>query len=465
MELGKDCLVLGIDVGTSSVKAVLLEPTSREVLHGQSRDTRAGLESECGAQGKEQDVCRIIQALNDCLTALPREQLRKVSRIGVSGQMHGVLFWRTGEGCHWINSENLRVFEPKEVSRLVTWEDGRCTTDFLSSLPQPQSHLNVASGFGCATVFWYLKNRPDLLQQYDAAGTIQDYVVSMLCGLQRPVMSGQNAASWGYFNTRTKTWNTDILEACGFPLRLLPTVVDAGSIAGKTSYEWCGISQGTEVGVALGDFQCSVYSSLKESTDAVLNISTSAQLTFSMPEGFQPEDHPGPAEAVTYYPYFQDRYLAVAASLNGGNVFASFVTMLAQWTAELGLETSDSNIYSRVISAALSVSDAHLTICPTLFGERHSPDCRASVTDLTSADLSLGHVTRALCRGIIHNIHSMLPSHRLRESGIRRIIGSGSALARNSALKQEVEKYFPFPIVYGNDVDAAVGAAVAMVHQ
>ncbi|CAJ0951996.1 unnamed protein product, partial [Ranitomeya imitator] len=158
MELGKDCMVLGIDVGTSSVKAVLLEPTSREVLHGQSRDTRAGLESECGAQGKEQDVCRIIQALNDCLTALPREQLRKVSRIGVSGQMHGVLFWRTGEGCHWINSENLRVFEPKEVSRLVTWEDGRCTTDFLSSLPQPQSHLNVASGFGCATLFWYLKN-------------------------------------------------------------------------------------------------------------------------------------------------------------------------------------------------------------------------------------------------------------------------------------------------------------------
>lgn len=55
-----------------------------------------------------------------------------------------------------------------------------------------------------------------------------------------------------------------------------------------------------------------------------------------MPEGFQPEDHPKPAEAVTYFPYMNNRYLAVAASLNGGNVFASFVRMLAQWTAELG---------------------------------------------------------------------------------------------------------------------------------
>ncbi|XP_056415160.1 sedoheptulokinase [Hyla sarda] len=458
-------VVLGIDVGTSSVKALIFEPATREVLHSQCRDTRAGQESECGAQGKEQDVCQIIKALNDCLTALPRESLQKVSRIGVSGQMHGVLFWKTNQGCHWINSANLRVFEPREVSQLVTWEDGRCTTDFLSSLPQPQSHLNLASGFGCTTIFWYLKNRPEFLQQYDAAGTIQDYVVSMVCGLQKPLMSVQNAASWGYFNTRTKTWNMDILQEWGFPVHLLPNVLDAGCIAGKTSYEWCGIPQGAEVGVALGDFQCSVYSASPEITDAVMNISTSAQLTFSMPGGFQPEDHPSPPQAVTYFPYFKDRYLAVAASLNGGNVFASFVTMLTQWTSELGLETSDTNIYAKVISATLSVHDTNLTICPTLYGERHSPDSQASVSNLTSANLSLGHVARALCRGIIENIHSMLPSHRLKESGIERIIGSGSALARNEALKQEVERIFPFPIVYGKDVDSAVGAAMVMVQQ
>lgn len=49
-------------------------------------------------QGREQDVSRIVHTLNECLAALPREQLRRVGGIGVSGQMHGVLFWKTGQG-------------------------------------------------------------------------------------------------------------------------------------------------------------------------------------------------------------------------------------------------------------------------------------------------------------------------------------------------------------------------------
>uniref|UniRef100_A0A8C5M040 Sedoheptulokinase n=1 Tax=Leptobrachium leishanense TaxID=445787 RepID=A0A8C5M040_9ANUR len=416
-------------------------------------------------QGKEQDVCQIIRALNDCLTALPRESLHKVTRIGISGQMHGAVFWKADQGCHWINSGNVRAFEPKEVSHLITWEDGRCSTDFLSSLPKPRSHLSLATGFGCATIFWYLKNRPDFLQCYDAAGTIQDYVVSMLCELLLPKISVQNAASWGYFNTGSKTWNTDILQASGFPVSLLPAVADSGCVAGKLSYDWCGIPQGTEVGVALGDFQCSVYSSMTESTDAVLSISTSAQLTFCMPEGFQPQDHPRPGEAVAYFPYFNHRYLAVAASLNGGNVFASFIAMLSQWVAELGLDISDSDIYNLVIRAALTQNDALLTVRPTLFGERHAPDTAASVSNITENDHSLGQVTRALCRGIVENLHSMLPSHELQMSGVTRLIGSGSALARNEILRQEVERIFPFPVSYGKDVDSAVGAAMVMIKQ
>ncbi|XP_053311817.1 sedoheptulokinase-like [Spea bombifrons] len=415
--------------------------------------------------GKEQNVSRIIQALSNFLAALPRENLKRVSRIGISGQMHGVVFWKANQGCHWINSGDLRIFEPREASHLVTWEDGRCTTEFLSSLPQPHSHLSLATGFGCATIFWYLQNRKDFLQCYDAAGTIQDYVVSMLCGLERPKMSVQNAASWGYFNTRTKTWNVDLLEASGFPIVLLPDIEDSGCIAGKLSCEWCGISHGTEVGVALGDFQCSVYSSASESTDAVLNVSTSAQLTFSMPEGFQPEDVPRSGEAVAYFPYFNNRYLAVAASLNGGNVVASFVAMLSQWISDLGLNIPDSEIYAQAIKAALSQSETCLTVCPTLFGERHTPNSHASVSNIAATDLSLGHVTRALCRGIIKNLHAMLPSHRLQEYGVKRIIGSGSALARNEVLRQEVEKIFPFPLVYGNDVDSALGAALVMIKQ
>ncbi|XP_036743284.2 sedoheptulokinase [Manis pentadactyla] len=466
-------VTLGIDLGTTSVKAALVEAASGEpsgfvVLASCARPTLAEAVAQsaaAGPQGREQDVSRIIQALNECLAALPRQQLRKVCGIGVSGQMHGVMFWKTGQGCEWTERGATPVFEPRAVSHLITWQDGRCSSRFLASLPLPESHLHVATGFGCATIFWILKNSPEFLKSYDAAGTIHDYVVAMLCGLPRSLMSDQNAASWGYFNTWSQSWNLEILRTSGFPIHLLPDITKPGSVAGRTSHAWFNIPEGTQVGVALGDLQASVYSCMAQRTDAVLNISTSVQLAASMPSGFQPVQTPDPAAPVTYFPYFDRTYLAVAASLNGGNVLATFVHMLVQWMADLGLEIAESTVYSRMIEAAAKQRDTCLTITPTVLGERHLPDQLASVTRISSSDLSLGHVTRALCRGIVQNLHSMLPFQQLRELGVERVIGSGSALSLNEVLKQEVQRAFPLPVSFGQDVDAAVGAALVMLQR
>lgn len=43
---------------------------------------------------------------------------------------------------------------------------------------------------------------------------------------------------------------------------------------------------------------------------------------------------------VEYFPYFDQKYLAVAASLNGGNALAAFVCMLQHWTHELGFNVT-----------------------------------------------------------------------------------------------------------------------------
>nr|XP_004672446.2 sedoheptulokinase [Jaculus jaculus] len=464
-------VTLGIDLGTTSVKTALLEaapdqPSGFVVLASCSRAARAEVESAAaGPQGQEQDVSRIIQALNECLADIPPQQLRRVGGIGVSGQMHGIVFWKVHQGCDWTEVGSVSMFEPRAVSRLVTWQDGRCSSEFLASLPQPESHLSVATGFGCATIFWLLKNSPEFLKSFDTAGTIQDYVVAMLCGLQRPLMSDQNAASWGYFNTQSQSWNLQILKAAGFPIHLLPDIAEPGNVAGRTTHQWFEIPRGTQVGVAMGDLQASVYSCMGQRTDAVLNISTSVQLAASMPLGFQPAQTPDPSAPVAFFPYFNRTYLGVAASLNGGNVLATFVHMLVQWMADLGLEVEESTVYSRMIQAAAQQRDTRLTITPTVLGERHLPDQLASVTRISSSDLSLGHVTRALCRGIVQNLHSMLPFQQLAEWGVQRVMGSGSALSRNEVLKQEVQRAFPLPVSFGQDVDAAFGVALVMLQR
>ncbi len=301
-------LVLGLDLGTTSVKVSVVDVHSRKVVAKQSKDTQAG-------EGAEQDVSKIISAVHNCIGRIPRDVLKNVTKIGVCGQMHGVLLWN--KETAWTTSSSDRFELGKgPFSSLYTWQDSRCSLEFLSEAPKPDSHLRIASGYGCATLLWKLKNEPEELSLYSCAGTIQDFLVSMLCDLDCPVMSIQNAASWGYFNTQEKTWNLDILKTVDFPIHLLPKVMDSGSVAGTLSKTWCGIPRGSEVLTALGDMQCSVLSTLANeiACTAVLNISTSAQLSFRMPADFT---LPDTQTAIEYFPYFDNRYLAVAASLNG----------------------------------------------------------------------------------------------------------------------------------------------------
>uniref|UniRef100_A0A8C2C1U3 Uncharacterized protein n=1 Tax=Cyprinus carpio TaxID=7962 RepID=A0A8C2C1U3_CYPCA len=205
-------------------------------------------------QAKKQDPSIIISALDQCMDALPKDKLKKVKCIGVCGQIR---------------------------------QDICFSADFLSSLPKPDSHLSMATGFGCATIFWYMK--------HSDAGTIQDYVVSMLCNLDKCVMTGQNA------------------DAC-FPVQLLPVVMESGAVAGHTS----GI---------VHIMQKLIVTYVKP---LVLNMCTSAQLTFSVP-----------------------------------------AEMLDSWMKEFGKST---------IFQFLNV---------LLF---------ASVSQTSPSNLSLGHVTRAVCR-------------------------------------------------------------------
>lgn len=394
--------VLGLDLGTTSVKACLVDVHTRKVVAKQSKDTQAG-------EGAEQDVSKIISAVHNCLGRIPRDLLKNVTKIGICGQMHGVLLWNRETAWNTLQTSSSDRFELGKgpLSPLYTWQDSRCSPEFLSELPKPESHLRIATGYGCATLLWKLKNEPEELTQYNCAGTIQDFLVAMLCDLDCPVMSIQNAASWGYFNTLDKTWNLNVLESVGFPIRLLPKVVDPGSAAGTLSKAWYGIPRGTEVLTALGDMQCSVLSTLASETacTAVLNISTSAQLSFPMPADFTPPDT---QSAIEYFPYFNNCYLAVAASLNGGNVMASFVRMLQSWMHDLGFGVPQGLIWDKMLTLVKqpTSSEQSMTIIPTLFGERHfsKPPC-AEVLNITPQNISLRNVAKALFEGLIANLH------------------------------------------------------------
>lgn len=133
---------------------------------------------------------------------------------------------------------------------------------------------------------------------------------------------------------------------------------------------------------------------------------------------------------------------------------------------ELGIQDnlpSTDDIYGRLLDSADRKGSTTLKVNPKLWGERHTPEERGRVSNLTCSNVSLGDVTLALGQGFVENFEKMMSREFLRSHGIQQIVGCGSALVKNKVLQKQVEQVFGLPLVVNGSSDASVGAALAAV--
>lgn len=71
-------ITLGIDIGTTSVKTVIVSKKDRSVIATQSKETQANVPSNLGVDGNKQDVPKILSALHNCISRLPKDLLSQV---------------------------------------------------------------------------------------------------------------------------------------------------------------------------------------------------------------------------------------------------------------------------------------------------------------------------------------------------------------------------------------------------
>ena len=209
-------MLLGIDIGTTNVKVVLVEETTRQVVHKHSLPLGEPPKVDAPRGAAERSVAQIFQTLEKCMTCLESaaQLLGKVRAIGVCGQMHGCVLWNSSG--HSMLNEYTRTLQHEETlsSNFITWEDTRCDSEFLYSLPKPPSspEHSVRAGYGCATLAWLQCHNRETLSCYDRAGTIMDMVVCALCsgGSGDVIMSSQNAEGWGYFDRSSLQWHKEM---------------------------------------------------------------------------------------------------------------------------------------------------------------------------------------------------------------------------------------------------------------
>jgi xylulokinase len=240
--------LLGIDIGSSSVKAALVEiATSRAV--GQASSPATELEILAPEPGwAEQDP-----AMWWVHTKLAVEKLLKasgvsgqdISAIGIAYQMHGLV----------LVDKNHRVLRPA-----IIWCDSRAVTVGQQALNEIGNdyclahYLNAPGNFTASKLAWVKQFQPDIYKQVHKAMLPGDYVALQLTGEITTTVSGLSEGIFWDFSSRGLAHR--LLQQYGIDPALLPATVPTFSVQGtlsKAAAAELGLKAGIPISYRAGD--------------------------------------------------------------------------------------------------------------------------------------------------------------------------------------------------------------------
>ena len=422
--------LIGLDIGTTSISAVAAEVSSGALLRSVTVPNDGILPSPDGVS-RLQDPVRIVETALGLKESLAAE-FSPVAAIGVTGQMHGILYLdRAG----------------RAVSPLYTWQDGR------GNLPYGKStyaaHLStrscypLASGFGLVTHFI---NREQGLVPSEAVTfcTIQDYIALLLARRKTPLLHASDAASFGCFDLEAHTFDRFAMEKLGFDNAFLPAVTTETAVIGQDG--------GIPVAAAIGDNQASVLGSLRENADILVNIGTGSQVSavVSAPVPF-------PAGAVR--PYVDGKFLLAGSPLCGGRAYALLHRFFARCAELFGGDGRD--IYTVMNDMAAEQPEDHsLTVDTRFCGTRNDPALRGALSEISEDNFTPEQLTRGVLWGMTAELRGLYGEMPLL-SPATGLVGSGNAVRKNPVLRRYLEEQFNLPLKLPvHREEAAFGAAV-----
>ena len=236
---------LGLDIGTSGTKALLVDEAGRRV----ASDTQEYPLSTPRPLWAEQDP----QLWWEACVAATRAVLSKsgaqggdISGIGLSGQMHGSVFL----------DKSGRVLRPA-----LLWCDQRTQAecDWITGQAGPGNLAAlignpVLTGFTAPKIVWLRNHEPDVYAQVARVLLPKDYIRFKLTGAYATEVS--DASGTALFDVAHRRWSEPMLAACDIPGAWMPECAESVEITGHVSAEAAtltGLSAGTPVAGGGGD--------------------------------------------------------------------------------------------------------------------------------------------------------------------------------------------------------------------
>ena len=437
---------LGIDLGTSSVKAVFVDPTGNML-----RESSVGYPTNHPAPGAaEQDPADWWRATGDAVRALDLGSA-SVKAIGLTGQMHGLV-------CLNLVDDVIRP--------AIIWSDTRgaeIATQLTAVIGE--THLAettgtaLASGFLGVSAAWLRAHEPQLWKSIASVLLPKDYVRFRLTAERATDPS--DAASTGLLDVHKRAWSAPMLETVGLDPSCMPEIRGSATVAGHLTADAATalrLEPGLPVVCGGGDAPIAALASgVGDGRSLLATLSSGAQVivfsdTPAVDSRLRVHTFASPLDPAQH----ECGWYIMGATMVAGSAL--------YWLRDNVFRASEADAITDMLAGAGEVPAGAngLVFAPYLSGERtphFDPRARAVFMGLTS-DHDQRHMTRAVMEGVVFALRDALDVvSGLTDIGDGVVLAGGGA--RSSLWRQIVADIFDLPVRPSLVADqSAVGAAL-----
>jgi len=356
-------IILSIDIGTSSVKAALLDGAFN-ILHTAKADYRI---RTINVDWVELDANAVMDAIIATAKNLPgAADTELICFDNFSPSL--LLMDKDGEATHPIltHLDRRSKKQTRDILNLFGKERFQAVTGI-----QP-----FTGGASVTSVLWLKENRASAWRSAARIGHINTYVYKQLTGVW--AIDPVNASQTGMYETLTEGgWSAGICGELGIEMEKLPEVMNAGAVAGRLTKKMSlltGIPEGTPVALGTNDAAAAQIGAGNRSSGDILNISGSSDMV----------------SILTDKPVVDDQYYTRAFCIPG--IWQYYVTtaggFAVDWFREqFCRELSAGQFFGKEFEEAANLctgGDLAVRFTPYLAGDRQSlTPKQASFTGLT----------------------------------------------------------------------------------
>ena len=434
-------MFLGIDIGTSEVKALLLSDDHRIIGSAGTALTVQRPHPGHSEQAPADWWAATQSALGKLRAAHPAEYAA-ARAIGLSGQMHGAVL---------LDAQD-RVLRPA-----ILWNDTRCAlecTEMMAELPGLTDLAGSLAmpGFTAPKLRWVAKHEPAVFAQVAKVLLPKDYVRLMLTGEYACDMSDASGTLW--LDVQQRDWSDALLALTGLNRSHMPRLVEGSAPSGALKADVAsalGLKAGIVVAGGAGDNAASaVGMGAVDSGQGFLSLGTSGVL-FVVTPSYQPNA----ASATHAFCH------AVPGRWHQMSVMLSAASSL-QWVTDLLGAPNAGVVADKAGALSAAQRAASPLFLPYLGGERtphNDANVRGSFHGL-SFDTDAARLGYAVIEGVTFGLKDGLAALNAAGSSVQRLslVGGG---ARSTFWAQQLATALDVEIVtHGSSaVGGALGAA------